>query len=305
MARNKGQFAFSANFEVKTAAALDPRMVVETKDELITKNTWPHDGDTLYLYKGLLVSVQAENAVYMLIDPSKALADDYSGWRRADSDGSGGPDASIVEAVENLQSQLDTLTSGDTSSAIESFNEIIAFLKGVQDTEDLESIIAAIEQQIAGKQSTIEDLDAIRSGAQLGATALQSVPAAYVTDTELEEKGFAVAADVTNALAGKQDAAIVSQASALVAEAAPDTCYIITAAAAGDVRVTAFIPPTKAMATYTFHFSGASTLTLPEGVLWLNGEAPAIDSAAYYELSVAGIQTEEGVIYKAVLAAFN
>jgi hypothetical protein len=35
MARNKGTFQFAANFEVKAAAALDPRIVVSTKSELI------------------------------------------------------------------------------------------------------------------------------------------------------------------------------------------------------------------------------------------------------------------------------
>lgn len=305
MARHKGQFAFSANFEVKTAAALDPRMVVETKDELITKDTWPHDGDTLYLYKGLLVSVQAENAVYMLVEPSKALADDFSGWRRVDTDGTNSPDASIAEAIENLQTQLDALTSGNTSSAIESFNEIIAFLEGVQDTEDLGSIIAAIEQQIAGKQGTIEDLDTIRSGAQLGSTALQSVPAAYITDTELQEKGYAVASEVTTALAGKKSLAIVSQSSSEVALAQENTCYIITSGASGDVKVTAFAPPSAAMAEYTFMFAGAASLTLPDGVLWANGVAPTIDSAVHYELSVVGVTMQDGVVYKAVLTAFS
>ena len=30
--------------------ALDPRNVVESKADLINKDTWPSDGDTLYLY---------------------------------------------------------------------------------------------------------------------------------------------------------------------------------------------------------------------------------------------------------------
>lgn len=82
-------------------------------------------------------------------------------------------DTEISEAVEGLQTQLNTLVSGDASTAIESFNEIIAFLNGVEDTESLDSIIASIEQQIAAKQDAISDLDTIRSGASLGATALQ------------------------------------------------------------------------------------------------------------------------------------
>ena len=84
-------------------------------------------------------------------------------------------DVEISTAVSNLQTQLNTLVSGNANDAINSFNEIIAFLDGVKDTQDLSSIIASIEQQIAGKQATISDLDTIRAGASKGATAIQSV----------------------------------------------------------------------------------------------------------------------------------
>lgn len=82
MAREKGTFSYSANYEVKMQAALDPRVTVATKAELISKDTWPFDGNTIYLYKGLLVAVQEENAIYMLVDINKITAADYSGWYR-------------------------------------------------------------------------------------------------------------------------------------------------------------------------------------------------------------------------------
>lgn len=99
MARNKGTFQFAANFEVKAAAALDPRVVVATKAELITKETWPYDGDTIYLYKGIMVAVQEEQAVYMLVDTAKILSTDYSGWLRVDAG-----NAKQVEVIDNLES---------------------------------------------------------------------------------------------------------------------------------------------------------------------------------------------------------
>lgn len=83
-------------------------------------------------------------------------------------------DTAVNNAINGLQTQINTLVSGDANTAIESFNEIIAFLDGVTDTQTLEGIIAGIEQQIAGKQDTITDLATIRSGAAKGATALQS-----------------------------------------------------------------------------------------------------------------------------------
>lgn len=111
---------------------------------------------------------------------------------------------SLVQQVESLSTQtntlrgdFDTLVSGNTTTAIETFNEIVAFLNGIEDSQDLESIIASIEQQIASKQGTINDLEQIRSNAALGATALQSVPSEYVTTTQLNE---AIASAITTAL---------------------------------------------------------------------------------------------------------
>lgn len=83
-------------------------------------------------------------------------------------------DTDINNAITSLQNQLNTLLSGNADDAINSFNEIIAFLEGIEDSESLDNIIASIEQQIASKQDKITDIDSIRSGAAKGATALQS-----------------------------------------------------------------------------------------------------------------------------------
>lgn len=83
-------------------------------------------------------------------------------------------DTEIRQAVSKLRTDLDTLVSGDTTTAIKTFNEVIAFLDGISDTEDLSDIISTIEQQIAAKQDKITDLQTIREGAAKGATAIQS-----------------------------------------------------------------------------------------------------------------------------------
>ena len=70
MARNKGGFVFASNFEVKLKEALDPRVAVSAKADLINKETWPYDGDTIYLYNGLIVSA-GNDGVYRLIDVTK------------------------------------------------------------------------------------------------------------------------------------------------------------------------------------------------------------------------------------------
>lgn len=81
--------------------------------------------------------------------------------------------AALSQSLTLVQNALNTLLEGNVSAAIESFNEVIAFLEGVEDTQSLSGIIASIEQQIAGKQDSIDDLDTIRNGASKGATSIQ------------------------------------------------------------------------------------------------------------------------------------
>ena len=88
-------------------------------------------------------------------------------------------DTALSTAISTLRGDFDKLVSGDTTTAIKTFNEVIAFLDGISDSEDLDSIIAGIEQQIASKQDTISDLATIREGASKGATALQSYTEKY------------------------------------------------------------------------------------------------------------------------------
>lgn len=57
--------------------------------------------------------------------------------------------------------------------------------------------VEEILDSVGGKQDAIADLDAIRSGAEKGATALQSIPSEYVTENELNN---AIATSITNIL---------------------------------------------------------------------------------------------------------
>ncbi len=85
MSKNLGTFTFASNFQVKVAEALDPRMIASSKEDLINKNNWPSDGTTLYVYRGLIVDC-GKDGVYRLIDPSKVLNSDYSGWEKIGGD---------------------------------------------------------------------------------------------------------------------------------------------------------------------------------------------------------------------------
>lgn len=105
-------------------------------------------------------------------------------------------DTEIQNTISILRGDFDKLVNGDTTVAIKSFNEIVAFLDGISDSENLDNIIASIEQQIASKQGVVVDLDTIRSNAAKGATALQSVPSEYVTESGLAAKGYATTSQV-------------------------------------------------------------------------------------------------------------
>ena len=64
------------------------------------------------------------------------------------------------------------------------------------DTTLENSLKEYINDTVDLKQDKIDDLDAIREGAAKGATALQEVPAVYVTEEELAEKEYATASQV-------------------------------------------------------------------------------------------------------------
>ena len=90
-------------------------------------------------------------------DFTTALKDKLSGLNNYD-------DTELSNAISSLQNQLNTLVSGNPSDAINSFNEIIAFLDGIKDSQDLSSIIASIEQQIAGKMDKVTLSNVATSG---------------------------------------------------------------------------------------------------------------------------------------------
>ena len=98
-------------------------------------------------------------------------------------------DTAINQAVQSLQTQLDTLVSGNASTAIDSFNEIIAFLNGITDSQSLDSIIASIEQQIAGKMDKVTLAAVATSGNYNDLSNKPTIPSA-VTESTVSGWGF-------------------------------------------------------------------------------------------------------------------
>ena len=81
--------------EVRAQKPLDVRTVVTYREDLYKLSSWPHDTHvdvegnehhTIYMKEGMTVTVTGtkENPVfeqYMLVDLSKMLNKDYSGWK--------------------------------------------------------------------------------------------------------------------------------------------------------------------------------------------------------------------------------
>ena len=155
MARNKGGFVFASNFEVKLKEALDPRIVVSAKADLINKETWPYDGDTVYLYNGLIVSAGSDG-VFRLIDVNKVLNSDYSGWERIDS-------ASVEKLgiADNLESDssLEALSARQGKILLNEINTLAGKLTGVYTYRGSKATFAELPEEgmIAGDVWNVEE----------------------------------------------------------------------------------------------------------------------------------------------------
>lgn len=136
MARNKGTFKLSANYEVQMQAPIDPRVLVDTKADLLNKETWPYIGDTLYIYNGLTVAVLDEQEIYMLVDKTNALTEGYIGWKKVSTP------AQTIKVIDNLttDSSTDALSAkqgkilGERVTSIEAKLSAIFTYKGSKNT---------------------------------------------------------------------------------------------------------------------------------------------------------------------------
>ena len=67
-------------------------------------------------------------------------------------------DTSLKSQIESIRTSLNTLMSGDVSTAIESFNEVVDFLSGIRDDSSLMSIISGITDRLENFESRFVDI---------------------------------------------------------------------------------------------------------------------------------------------------
>lgn len=68
-------------------------------------------------------------------------------------------DADVRSAITALQNSLDAIVNGDATSAIDSIQEILAFLSTIADTDTLAGIVANLQGLIAANTTKIEALE--------------------------------------------------------------------------------------------------------------------------------------------------
>ena len=99
------------------------------------------------------------------------------------------PTMADIESTDGLASEtyVDEKVAALVNGAPDTLDTLDELAAALKDNKD---IVTVLENAIATKQDKIDDLAAIRSGAELGATALQTVPSEYVTETELGKMGY-------------------------------------------------------------------------------------------------------------------
>ena len=101
--------------------------------------------------------------------------------------------ATVEDAINNISNNGGSgadMTNYYTKSEIDNKGYLTSVPSEYVTETELNGKGYATTSQVNAKQDAISDLSTIRSGAALGATALQSVPSEYVTETELNNKGY-------------------------------------------------------------------------------------------------------------------
>ena len=152
-----------------------------------------------------------------------------------------GKEGDVILTAEDVGALPDTTVIPDISN-LATKEELQNGLNNKQDKGDyaLKSEIPTDNNQLSNgagyvtaeyhdstKQDVIDDLDEIRSGASKGATALQSVPAEYVTETELNAKGYLTSYTETDPVytADKPNIALKSEIPTKVSSLTNDANY--------------------------------------------------------------------------------
>lgn len=126
----RGTYNFPANFEVTIQELLDPRGGVEMLSDLINPDSFPRDGDTVYMKEGMVVTVRETMQLFMLKDLANIFAEDYSGWELVAGSNSGTGGALIIHTDLDFNTiSAEQLTTGELANHGTSFEQIKLFVQ--------------------------------------------------------------------------------------------------------------------------------------------------------------------------------
>lgn len=126
----RGTYNFPANFEVTIQELLDPRGGVEKLSDLINPDSFPRDGDTVYMKEGMVVTVRETMQLFMLKDLANIFAEDYSGWEVVGGANSGTGGALIISTDLDFNTiSAEQLTSGTLENHGTSYEQIKLYVQ--------------------------------------------------------------------------------------------------------------------------------------------------------------------------------
>lgn len=92
-------------------------------------------------------------------------------------------DSDVQNKIERIYAMLDSITTGESSEAIDSLNDVFYFLGGLKQSDKLDDIVSSLQNLIGTKQNKISDIDIIRRGASQGLSSVQPESLADVAFT--------------------------------------------------------------------------------------------------------------------------
>ena len=167
--------------EIRAGAAKGATALQSVPSEYVTETELSNKG---------YATISALNNKVDAINGKQLSTEDFTTALKTKLEGlSNYDDTELSDAISTLRGDFDNIVSGDTTTAIKTFNEVIAFLDGLTDTQDLESIIASIEQQIVGKMDKVTLATVATSGSYNDLSNKPTIPAA-VTESTVSGWGF-------------------------------------------------------------------------------------------------------------------
>jgi hypothetical protein len=212
-------------------------------------------------------------------------------------------DTDVRAKIEHVHTVLNSITTGQSSEVIDSWNDVVAFLQGLGESENLDDIITSLTNLIGTKQDKIRDIDEIRRGASQGLSSVQPESLADVAFTGsykslkntptipsmLDIKGVAedvVKANMPTEIATAPQRVLLSSAPAkneymanivYVWEGTPNAINIDALSGGDDAHDSVW--------TIRFGCTSETPIIIAPSVLWKDGREPSIGAWCVCELT--------------------